>query len=453
MKMMTAFLFAILLLTLAGGAFAGESLSPEKSLPLHEGRDAFTPCAAFAKGGYIVAWQSGKLAPGDLREGFNFCGDIVGCRVDESGKARDAQPFVICKADDLQEAPRAAAGSLTGSGQGKDMVLVVWQDLRNKKDWDVYAARVSADGKVLDADGFLVSGGAHNQARPDVAWDGKTFVVVWQDFRGGKMYEVHAARVSAEGKVLEPQGIALSKQGGSCYDPTIASKGDGKSLVYWSVASRPLGIKVDAQSEGLFLEGGKPSAPFFKQNRKEGNHKAQPGWGNTPPFACAGKNTYLLAWRNEHPVGRGNGDTGANAYLFNAQGKRGTKLTLGGYKHRVLNADMAWDGSAFVAAWTEYRTKDTRVYKAYEHVFASRIGADGKLLGKAQLVAGSSTSPERWKYGMCQLGRSAAGRPESPATNACVASNGEGTTLVAYEKHPMKAEMPVEIAFRLLRAK
>jgi len=371
-------------------------------------------------------------------------GDIVGCRVDKNGKALDAEPFVISKADDLQEAPRAAAN--------KDTVLVVWQDLRNGKDWDVYAARVTHDGKVLDADGVLVAGGAHNQAKPDVAWDGKTFVVVWQDFRGGKMYEVFGARVNGEGRVLEPQGIGLSKQGGSCYDPTVASSGDGKSFVYWSVASRPLGIKVDAQSEGLFLTDGKPGAPIHKENPR-GKHKMQPGWGNTPPFACAGKGAYLVAWRNEHPVGRGNGDQGANAYLFDADGKRKASLTVGGYKHRILGADLAWDGEAFVAAWTEYRTKDTRVYVPHEHIFASRIGSDGKVQGKAQLVAGSVTNPERWVYGNCQLGKASAGKREPPAMNACVASDGKGATLIAYEKHPKTPETPITIAFRLLRAK
>jgi len=48
-------------------ARAGDSLAPEKALPVHDGRDAYKPCAAFVKDGYVVAWQSGRLAPGDLR--------------------------------------------------------------------------------------------------------------------------------------------------------------------------------------------------------------------------------------------------------------------------------------------------------------------------------------------------------------------------------------------------
>ncbi|MCX7806769.1 MAG: hypothetical protein N3A38_16520, partial [Planctomycetota bacterium] len=120
-----------LLMAFGYSARAGETLSPEKVLPLHEDRDAYTPCAAKVGDAYIVAWQSGRLAPGDLREGFRFKGDIVGCRVDKSGNVLDAAPFAICEAGDLQERPRAAAG--------RDVALVVWHDLRNGKDWDVYA--------------------------------------------------------------------------------------------------------------------------------------------------------------------------------------------------------------------------------------------------------------------------------------------------------------------------
>jgi hypothetical protein len=423
-------LIAVGLLSAAFAAPAGETLAPEEALPLHDARDAYTPAAAFLKDSFLVVWQSGRLAPGDLREGYKFCGDIVGCRVDKSGKALDAAPFVICKADDLQERPRLAAG--------KEVTLAVWHDLRSGKDWDVYAARISPDGKVLDPDGFLVSGGAHNQANPRVAWDGSAFVVVWQDFRGGKLYEVFAARVSADGKVLDAQGIALSKQGVSCYDPTVASSGDGRSFIYWCV-DNVIGGRADAMSEGLLLTEGKPGAPTHKQGGREENAKASAGWGNTPVFAGAGPSAYMVAWRNEHSVGRGNGDPGANAYIFDARGKRQTPLTLRGANHRVMNADIAWDGSAFVAAWTEY-VSAWGVWDGVkgnslpvEAAFVSRIAEDGKLLGAVLEVAGKPAAP--------------------PAANVCAASDGAGATLIAYEKHPEEADVPIKIGFRMLTTK
>src|SRR5690606_6538615 len=118
------------------------------------------PHAAHGKNAFLVVWQSGRTAPGDLTQGLKFHGDIVGIRVGKNGKPLDAKPLVICQAADLQQEPRVAYGN--------GVFLVIWQDLRNGKDWDVYAARVSDDGKVLDPDGILISGGAHNQALPRV---------------------------------------------------------------------------------------------------------------------------------------------------------------------------------------------------------------------------------------------------------------------------------------------
>ena len=148
-------------------------------LPVHEGRDAYEPAIAYGDGVYLVVWKSGHLAPGDLRDGVKYQGDIVGCRLDSSGRLLDKQPVVICAAKDLQERPRVAYGG--------GVFLVVWQDLRNGKDWDVYAARITPQGRLLDTDGFVVSNARHSQALPEVSWDGQNFQVVWQDFRSGKI--------------------------------------------------------------------------------------------------------------------------------------------------------------------------------------------------------------------------------------------------------------------------
>ncbi len=210
------------LAALAVSARTGESFTPEVLLPSVDGKDAYTPDAAFGKDVFLVAWRSGHTEKGDLREGLKFDARIVGCRVDRSGKTLEATPFVISSAADLRESPRVSSSG--------DVFMVVWQDLRNGKDWDVYAARVTPDGKTLDPDGVLVGGGAHNQALPDVAWDGQAFQVVWQDFRSGKQYQTYGARVSKDGKVLDPQGALLGtgKTGNAhFFGPSVASSGAG----------------------------------------------------------------------------------------------------------------------------------------------------------------------------------------------------------------------------------
>lgn len=399
-------------------AFAwAEPLSEPSPLPVHDKRDAYKPAAAWLIDNYLVIWQSGRIGPGDLRDGFNYIGDIVGCVVDAEGHAVSKDPFVVCQATDLQEAPSIATG--------KGAALVVWQDIRNGKDWDVFAARVTAQGAVLDPNGFLVSGGPHNQARPSVAWDGRHWVVVWQDFRRDNRYDVYAARINSDGDVIDEHGIQLSTNEVHCIDPTVASSGDGRSFVYWS-QGRLLGREV-AQSAGLFLVSGKP-APLLPDDHLTRDHDKQPGWGNTPPVAAAGKDLFLLAWRNEHPVGRGNGSPTVNAYMYDYQGKYRNSLTLAGVPHRIASADLAWDGAAFVASWTEYRTTDRRKYPAHEQVFAARIGPTGKHAYTAELVAGAS---------------------DAPAANPAIASDGRGASLIAYEQHPVTSDVPITLHVRL----
>ena len=61
--------------------------------------------------------------------------------------------------------------------------LVVWEEQPPAASRDIYAARVSEAGVVLDPVGIPISKAAGNQRAPAVAFDGTSFVVVWQDDR------------------------------------------------------------------------------------------------------------------------------------------------------------------------------------------------------------------------------------------------------------------------------
>jgi len=189
---------------LAGSVRAGEPTA-EALLPVHADRTPTRLCGLWE--GHLPRRLAIRAAsPWDLREGIKFNGDIVGCRVSKDGKVLDAAPLVLCGAADLQEQPQAAYSGA--------MFLVVWQTSATARTGTCMARAFSPGGKVLDPDGILVSGGAHNQALPRVAWDGKTFLVVWQDFRSTDHYEIFGARVGTDGKVLDPQGVVhIRRQG------------------------------------------------------------------------------------------------------------------------------------------------------------------------------------------------------------------------------------------------
>ena len=60
---------------------------------------------------------------------------------------------------------------------------------------DIYGARVSLSGQVLDPNGIAISTADAQQSLPAVAFGGGCFTVVWQDDRNGDL-AIYGSRVS-----------------------------------------------------------------------------------------------------------------------------------------------------------------------------------------------------------------------------------------------------------------
>ena len=100
------------------------------------------------------------------------------------------------------------------AARGGDQFLAVWSDYRaqsvgggtNQGAAEIYGTRIDAAGNAIDAMPFLIAGGAGNQYRPLVAWNGQNWLVVYQsqDPDGGYYrYNIRAVRVSPQGQVLD----------------------------------------------------------------------------------------------------------------------------------------------------------------------------------------------------------------------------------------------------------
>jgi hypothetical protein len=98
--------------------------------------------------------------------------------------------------------------------------------------WDIYAARVTPQGTVLDPNGIQVATAAFNQC-PALAFDGANFLVTWEDYRGGPYSDIYAARVTPQGTVLDPNGITVSTAASWQRSPALAFDG-ANFLVTWT---------------------------------------------------------------------------------------------------------------------------------------------------------------------------------------------------------------------------
>jgi hypothetical protein len=109
--------------------------------------------------------------------------------------------------------------------------LVVWHDNRNGSGLDLYAARVTTNGTVLDPSGFAITTATNDQWFPAVAYNGTNYLVAWQDARGGNQ-DIYAARVTPDGRVVETNGLAIVTAANDQRFPAVAAL-DGGYLIAW----------------------------------------------------------------------------------------------------------------------------------------------------------------------------------------------------------------------------
>jgi hypothetical protein len=242
--------------------------------------------------------------------------------------------------------------------------LVVWQDLLpGEGEDDIYGARVTREGTVLDPEGFPISTAPGGQVTPDVAWTGSQFLVVWEDRRADEG-DIFGARVTREGTVLDPEGFPISAAPTEQSQPRVAS-GSGTTLVVWTDVhtGRPRirGTRVEGD-EVLDPSGFAVSKAFFTQD--------------TPALAF-GAGRFLVAFAAAQDASRPEAKT-VLAVRVDDDGD-----TLDSPALRVLRGipaqrmpAAAFGGGNYLVAWQDFREDDG------PHIRVARVRPDGTLLDK-----------------------------------------------------------------------
>ena len=142
----------------------------------------------------------------------------------------------IGPAADYQVAPAVAAGG--------SLSLVVWADQRaaGSGGTDIYAARLDANGALLDSIPIVVAQQAADQNMPRVAWNGQNWLVIWATQLPTEFYfelGIAAARVSPAGVVLDASPVIAVHDVSSAAQVAVASRGTD-----WAVVAQ--GGAVDA---------------------------------------------------------------------------------------------------------------------------------------------------------------------------------------------------------------
>jgi hypothetical protein len=365
------------------------------------------PVVAYNGNVYFIVWQDARFSP-------TYEYDIYGTRVTPFGVVIDTNAIAISTAGSRQTYPSVVSN-------GSDFT-VVWEDERNGAT-DIYGARVSGQGLVLDPDGIPVCTCAYSQDVPSVMSDGTDYFAVWEDTRntGGGDYDIYGARLDANGNVLDPDGIAITSAPSSQYHCAVAF-GDTNYLVVWEESNQPYpdvyGARVN--TAGIVLDPNgfaisslasspemEPKVTFDRTNFlvvwKDDRNGTYPdiygarvsqagtvldpagipisltyGVKNTPCTGFNGTN-YLVTWSDDR-------DDIADDIFGARIDPNGTVLDTVGFNISTAAVfqnypGIGYDGTNYLIAWTDYRQG---LY--YSDIFGARVDPSGTILDSPGFV-------------------------------------------------------------------
>jgi hypothetical protein len=305
---------------------------------------ASSPAVAANGGGFLVVWVDGRNVE---TNGL----DIYGARINSGGQVLDAGGFAISLGPNDQLAPAATAN-------GADS-FVVWQDGRNTTNGsDIYGARVTSAGVVSDVSGIPICTAAGPQASPAVAFNGVDFLAVWTDERDGSDFDIYGARVSTAGSVLDPSGIAISTVVGGEFYPKVAASGSNFLAVWEDDRNAGSGF-VDIYGDrvsgaGTVMDGG----GFLVSTGSSDRH--------TPAVAASPTN-YLVVWLDQRNLATTGQDIYGARVTTNGGVTDAAGFAINTATNDQTTPVVAFNGTQYLVAWTDARnmaTTDLDIYGA-----------------------------------------------------------------------------------------
>jgi hypothetical protein len=177
------------------------------------------------------------------------------------------------------------------TGYGDSTYLVAWADYQSARGRDICCARVSVEGQVLDTAGIVVCDESLDRHLPKVSFDGQNFLLVWSDYRSGVNGDIYAARVTHDGVVLDPDGFAVAADTFDDAAPAVCFTGTGY-LVVWQEGPQWQG-KNNIYG-ALVSSAGVVTKPRFVVSGATGDQ--------TYPAVACGPTNSLVAWEDTREI-------------------------------------------------------------------------------------------------------------------------------------------------------
>ena len=287
--------------------------------------------------------------------------------------------------------------------------FVVWHDRRTQPEfYDIIGARISQSGVVLDPEGILISPAPYMQSYPQIAFDGTNYLVVWHDWRNGN-FDIYGARVNPSGIILDPDGIAILTMAEGQGAPAVAFDGINFLVVWedWRNGNGDIyGSRMD-QFGAVLDPGGIPISIT--------------GDLQTRPKITFGGSNYLVAWFDSR-----------NTVDFDIYGSRvspaGVVLDPGGIAisqaplHQAFPS-LSFNGTNYLVVWHDIRD----YYTTYFDIYCARVDQSGIVLDPT----GIAVSTERGGQGHPAVGFDGTNYLIAWYDNRSMYNNGDGFDIYA----------------------
>jgi hypothetical protein len=298
-------------------------------------------------GSFLAAWVDNRSGVTDE--------DIFGTRILPDGTVLDGDGFPFIRMANEQTDPAIASNGV--------IHLVVWEDDRSGSETDIYAARISARGRMLDGSGIPVSVAPGDQAAPVVASLGSDFLVAWNDRATGT---IEAVIVSSDGLVGGVQTVSSHLT--TDVEPSVTSDGVGLYLVVWLYAA-VFAARVDAF--GTVLDPG-------------GFLVAVESLGDGQAAVASDGQMFLVAWPGNVPSVPYGSDIRAARVDGEGVVRDPSGIDVSLADSRQVSPSVAARSGVFLVTWEDYRDGSCIYDRClYADVFANRIRRTGQVLDGA----------------------------------------------------------------------
>ena len=290
--------------------------------------------------------------------GLGTMSDIYAARLDASGNVIDQHPIVVSQGSYNQGKPQVA-----WNGQNW---LVVWvQELENNYPFfEIRGVRISSAGAVLDATPITISPAMQNLSFPAaVVHDGTNWVVIWEDFTADQTTRaVYARRISSAGSVVDAQPVTLyTHTSQNLTNPDFAYNGSGFLLIFRDMIEEKIyGLRF---SQALAPVGPRFAINTYTQTRPRNAQVAANSSGN-----------YFVVW-DEHVASGNIGSVNGCRVTSTGVVQDANGIVIDSNVGTSESApNVAWDGTRWAIAYNSEYYAPTNTY-GQQDIYLKRVAA------------------------------------------------------------------------------